>query len=134
MIAFFDTNILVYAQETGPKGDRARELLDAGGVISVQVLNELVNVLRKKFRRSWPEIEKVLEDVDNALDKATPLTFETHAAAIFLARDHGLHLYDALIVAAALEAGCDTLFSEDLQHQRSFGDLRIVNPFSDISL
>jgi predicted nucleic acid-binding protein len=126
---FFDTNILVYAQEVGPKGERARALLAQGGVISVQVLNELANVLRKKHRRSWEQIEQVLGDVDDALDEPLPVTFEIHAAAVLLARDHGLSIFDALIVAAALEAGCDTLFSEDLQHQRSFGPLRIVNPF-----
>ena len=58
-----------------------------------------------------------------------PITFEIHAAAVVLAREHGLSIYDALIVAAALEAGCDTLFSEDMQHQRAFGAMRIVNPF-----
>jgi len=126
---FFDTNILVYAQELGPKGERARALLAEGGVISVQVLNELANVLRKKYRRSWEQIEEVLGDVDDVLDEPSPVTFETHAAAVLLARDHGLGVYDALIVAAALEAGCDKLFSEDLQHQRRFGSLRIVNPF-----
>ena len=129
MRAFFDTNILVYAQEADRKGERARALMAKGGVISVQVLNELANVLRKKHRRSWTEIEKVLSDVDDALDEAVPITFEIHAAAVVLAREHGLSIYDALIVAAALEAGCDTLFSEDMQHQRVFGSLRIINPF-----
>ena len=129
MRAFFDTNILVYAQEAGPKGATARALMAKGGVISVQVLNELTNVLRKKHKRSWAEIEKVLGDVDDALDEAVPLTFEIHAVGVSIARDHGLSIYDAMIVAAALEAGCDTLFSEDMQHQRAFGALRIVNPF-----
>ncbi len=129
MRAFFDTNILVYAQEADRKGERARALMAKGGVISVQVLNELANVLRKKHRRSWTEIEQVLGDVDDALDEAVPVTFEIHAAAVVLAREHGLSIYDALIVAAALEAGCDTLFSEDMQHQRAFGGMRIVNPF-----
>ena len=129
MRAFFDTNILIYAQEAGPKGETARALMTEGGIVSVQVLNEFVNVLRKKHRRSWAQIEQALGDVDDALDEAVPLTFETHAVGVALARDHGLSIYDAMIVAAALEAGCDTLFSEDMQHQRTFGDMRIVNPF-----
>lgn len=132
MTAFFDTNVLVYAQESGPKADVARELLAGGGAISVQVLNELVSVLRRKFQLGWESIEAILADIDDAVDDALPLTFEIHAVAVSLARDHGLSIYDALIVAAALEAGCDTLFSEDLQHQRSFGPLRIVNPFLEI--
>lgn len=60
-----------------------------------------------------------------------PITLETHVAAVTLAREHRLSFYDALIVAAALEAGCDTLFSEDLQHGRTIGPLRIRNPFVD---
>ena len=56
-------------------------------------------------------------------------TSATHAAAVSLARDHGFAFYDALIVAAALERGCDTLFSEDMQHGRSVAGLTIVNPF-----
>lgn len=57
------------------------------------------------------------------------ISLSTHAAAIALARDHDLSIYDALIVAAAQEAGCDTLFTEDMQHGRRFGSLAIVNPF-----
>ena len=52
-----------------------------------------------------------------------------HEAALALARDHRLSFYDALIVAAAQEAGCDTLYTEDMQHGRKFGGLVIVNPF-----
>jgi predicted nucleic acid-binding protein len=127
--AFLDTNILVYAQQTGPKAVISRDLIAQGGTINVQVLNELTNVLRKKGNRSWRDIELVLDDVDNALDPALPLTAATTRAALALARDHGFAYYDALIVAAAIEAGCDTLYSEDLQHGRNIGGLTIVNPF-----
>jgi predicted nucleic acid-binding protein len=58
-----------------------------------------------------------------------PLTADTHASALGLARDHGLSFHDALIVAAAIEAGCETLYSENMQHGRTFGGLVIVNPF-----
>ncbi len=129
MSAFLDTNILVYAQQTGPKAEISRDLIARGGTISVQVLNELTNVLRKKDNRSWREIELVLDDVDNALDPALPLTAATTRAALALARDHGVAFYDALIVAAAIEAGCDVLYTEDMQHGRSIGRLNIVNPF-----
>lgn len=131
MKPFFDTNVLVYAQQSGPHGERARDLVAGGGIIGVQVLNELANVLRKKLNRSWPEIYDVLADVRDALDPPLPLTLEIHEAAVALARDHGLAFYDALIVAAANEAGCDTLYSEDLQSGRRFG-LAIVDPFSEI--
>jgi predicted nucleic acid-binding protein len=126
---FFDTNILVYAFLDAVKRERAIEVLSEGGLISIQVLNEFTNVALKKRRRSWPEIEAALGVIRARFPKVILLTVEIHASAVVLAREHGLSIYDALIVAAALEAGCDTLFSEDMQHQRAFGDLRIVNPF-----
>ena len=59
-----------------------------------------------------------------------PLTADTHAAALELAREHGFAFYDALIVVAAIEADCDILYSEDMQHGRAIGGLTIVNPLS----
>ena len=129
MSRFFDTNILVYAFLDAVKRERAIEVLSEGGLISIQVLNEFTNVALKKRRRSWPEIEAALGVIRARFPKVILLTVEIHASAVVLAREHGLSIYDALIVAAALEAGCETLFSEDMQHQRAFGDLRIVNPF-----
>ena len=129
MSAFLDTNILVYAQQTGSKATTAQDLIDKGGTISVQVLNELANVLHKKLGRSWDDVELVLNDTDNALGPALPLAVQTNRNALALARQHGLSFYDALIVVSAIEAGCDTLLSEDLQHGRRFGGLVIVNPF-----
>ena len=129
MTAFFDTNILVYAQQRGGKADRARALLAGGGKLSVQVLNEFTTVSRLKQRREWHEIAEAVADVLTTVDPPLALTLDLHAAARALAEDHGLSFYDALIVAAALEAGCDTLFSEDLQHGRRIGRLAILNPF-----
>jgi predicted nucleic acid-binding protein len=127
--AFLDTNILVYAQQAGAKATIAQDLIDQGGTISVQVLNELANVLHKKQGRSWRDIELLFDDIDSALDPALPLTAKTSRAALALVQNDGFALYDALIVAAAIEAGCDTLYSEDMQHGRSIGGLTIVNPF-----
>jgi predicted nucleic acid-binding protein len=121
--------ILVCAPQTGLKAQISQNLIAAGGTISAQVLNELANVLRRKQGRSWADIELVLDDIDNALDPALPLTARTNRMALGLARDHGIAFYDALVVAAAIEAGCDTLFSEDMQHGRIIGGLAIVNPF-----
>ncbi|MDH2353811.1 PIN domain-containing protein [Bradyrhizobium sp. SSUT112] len=129
MRAFLDTNILVYAQQTGTKATISRDLINQGGTVSLQVLNELANVLRKKQGISWRDIELVFDDIDNVLDPAFPLTAEISRAALALARDDGFAFYDALIVAAAIGAGCDTLYSEDMQHGRNVGGLTIVNPF-----
>lgn len=131
MKAFLDTNILVYAVSDDPRRARAGQLIGEGSAISVQILNEFVNVLRKKLGRTWPEIEAAVADLRLAIGPAIPLTDDLHDAAIPLARDHGLSFYDALIVAAAFVGGCDTLFSEDLQHGRRFDNLTIVNPFID---
>jgi predicted nucleic acid-binding protein len=127
--AFFDTNILVYVATSDAKKLRAAECLGQRGSASVQVLNEFVHVARRKLRHDWPQIELALGLFRALLDEVVPITLNTHNGAVALAREHGLSFFDALIVAAAIEAGCDTLYSEDLQHGRAIGSLAIVNPF-----
>ena len=131
MTAFFDTNILVYAATSDAKRQIANECLGRRGLASVQVLNEFVHVARRKLGHDWPHIEFALGLFRASLDDVVPLTLNTHAGAVALAREHGLSFYDALIVAAALEAGCDTLYTEDMQHGRKCGGLVIINPFSE---
>ena len=131
MTDFFDTNVFVHAFSNGPKQEPARQMLADGGLISAQVLNEFTNVLRGKLRRSWAEIESAIALVLSRFTEVVPLTAETHAAAVRLARDDGVSFYDALTIAAALEGGCTKLYSEDLQHGRHFGDLVVVNPFRE---
>jgi predicted nucleic acid-binding protein len=121
--------ILVYGFLDIDKRDRAIAVLSEGGCISAQVLNEFTNVARQKRQRPWSEIEAAIAVIREWFPDIVPLTEQTHARALALARDHGMSFYDALIVAAAQEAGCDTLFTEDLQHGRKFGGLTIVNPF-----
>jgi predicted nucleic acid-binding protein len=127
---FFDTNVLLYlASSETEKADRAEQALASGGVISVQVLNELANVARKKMSLSWPEIRGFLSTIRGVLT-VHPLTVEIHEAGMRLAEQHKLSVYDAMIAAAALDAGCDELWSEDLQHDAIIdGRLRIRNPF-----
>jgi predicted nucleic acid-binding protein len=127
--AFWDTNIFVYAFITSPKQQIARRGLMSGGVISVQVLNEFANVMTRKMRRPWEEVERFLAVIRVRFPIAAPLTMEAHAGAVALARDHSIAFYDALILASALSARCTTLYSEDLPHGRRFGDCVIVNPF-----
>jgi predicted nucleic acid-binding protein len=127
--AFFDTNILVYAQQADGKADRARALFADGGKLSVQVLNEFVAVSRRKQRRSWAEIAEAIDDVLTMVDPPLALTHDVHTVAREFAEEHRISFYDALIVASAIEAGCNILYSEDMQHGRSIGGLAIVNPF-----
>lgn len=129
MSAFFDSNILIYAFSTDIRRAPALAAIAGGGVISAQVLNEFTNVLRKKQKQDWPVIEAAVQSVRFRFPDIVPLTSDTHAAALGLARDHSVAFYDALILASAIEAGCDTLYSEDMQHGRSIGGLAIVNPF-----
>ena len=129
MSVFLDTNLLVYAQSDDPKGEIARRAILAGGTISVQVINEFTAVLRRKYRLEWDEIADAVADVRAALDPVRPIGVDTWAAAVALAREHRFNFYDALILASALDAGCDTLLTEDLQAGRRVGDLTIVNPF-----
>jgi predicted nucleic acid-binding protein len=128
---FLDTNVLIYAFAADDRrSERAEALVAGGGVISVQVLNEFVNVSRRKLARDWPDIERQIEVLRALLDPPVPLTIGLHEAALACARDHGLAFYDALIVAAADHHGCSTLYTEDMQHGRTFGSLTIRNPFA----
>jgi predicted nucleic acid-binding protein len=127
--AFFDSNVLVYTATSDQKQQQAATCLGRGGVASVQVLNEFVHVARRKLRNDWPQIEYALQQFRLSLEDILPITLQTHHSAFTLARDHGFPFYDALIVASAIEAGCDTLYTEDMQHGRRIGGLAIVNPF-----
>ncbi len=128
---FFDTNVLVYAAlQPDPRSDAARALLRGGGVVSVQVLNEFANVARRKLRRTWPEVQQALAAVRALCPAPRPITAATHEAALALAERTGYAVYDALILASALEAGCDTVCSEDMQDGQVIeGRLTIRNPF-----
>ncbi len=128
--AFLDTNILVYASLIGePKAVTGKALRDIGGVISVQVLNELTNVLLRKARWPWDAVRESLT-LTRAILEVVPLTETIHEDGLRLAERYSLSIYDAMIVAAALESGCDVLWSEDMQDSQIIeGRLRIRNPF-----
>lgn len=130
MTSFIDTNVFVYALGDDPKSERAREVLVQGGVISVQVLNELARVLLGKFGRRPADVDLAISRLLLQFPTPLPLTVALHGQALRLVATHRLPFYDALILAAALEAGCDTLLSEDFQAGRRFGGLTVVNPFA----
>ena len=130
--AFFDTNVLIYAvAEDDPRSARAEELLASGGVLSVQILNEFVSVARRKILMSWSDVTEALDAFQVLCPSPLPITIEMHQAALKIAEKHGYNIYDALVVAAALEAGCATLYSEDfIDGQMIEGQLTIRNPFA----
>lgn len=130
--SFFDTNVLLYlASEDTVKADQAETAIAAGGAISVQVLNEVTNVGRRKMGMSWTDTHVFLSTLRSLLT-VHPVTLDTHETGLALAERYNLSTYDAMIAAAALRAGCDTLWSEDMQHGMALGEgLRIVNPFRE---
>ena len=129
--AFFDTNILVYVVgQKDKRTDTAEALLAGGGVISVQVLNELANVSRKKLRMSWEEIDEALAAIRVLCPSPLPLTIDTHDAGRRIAAKYGYSMFDGVIAASALEAECGTLYSEDFQDGQVIeGRVTVRNPF-----
>jgi predicted nucleic acid-binding protein len=129
--AFLDTNVLIYAvADDDPRSAQAEELLAPGGMVSVQVLNEFVSVARRKLRMSWKEVKDALDAIRVLCPSVIPITTDTHEAALRIAEKYGYEIYDALILAAALDAGCETICSEDLQYGQIIdGGLTVRNPF-----
>ncbi len=127
---FFDSNVLLYlVSDDGAKANRAEALLADGGTISVQVLNEMSNVAIRKHGMTWAHVGTLLEPV-RALCRIEPLTEATYDLGAQLAARYRLSVYDAMIVASALLAGADTLYSEDMHDGLLVEDrLRIRNPF-----
>jgi predicted nucleic acid-binding protein len=127
---FFDTNIIVYAfQEGASRQQTALDLLVAGGVTSVQVLNEFASVARRKLGFTWPEIEEAVASICVLLPDPAALQVQTHVRAVHLAQRFAFSIYDGLIAAAALETGCWVLYTEDMQSGQKLAGLIIRNPF-----
>ena len=128
---FFDTNVLIYV--VGQKDERtakAESLIASGGVVSVQVLNELASVSHRKLGMTWEEIGDALDAIRLLCPAPIPLTTDTHDVGLRIASKYGFSFYDALIAAAALEAECATLYSEDFQDGQVIeGRLTVRNPF-----
>jgi predicted nucleic acid-binding protein len=133
---FADTNVLLYLMSADAvKADRAEAVLAAGVIIGVQVLNEFANVARRKLSMSWDEVSDVLGLIRQRCS-VRPLTLAVHDQAMLLAPRYGLSWLDALIAAAALDAGCSELLSEDMHHGLAMTStlsgttVTVVNPFA----
>jgi predicted nucleic acid-binding protein len=128
--AFLDTNILVYAfSSNDPRKPVAEELIIGGGIIGVQTLNEFVNVERNKVKQPWSTILGWLRIVDKLCPPPVPVTAATHHRGLQIAEGCGYHIYDSLMLAAALEASCTVFYSEDIHDGQVIDDLTIRNPF-----
>lgn len=128
---FLDSNTLLYLVSPDTrKADRADALLSQGGFISVQVLNEISHVMRRKFKASWQDVDDLLALV-RAHCEVMPLTEATYDQGRHLAERYQVQVYDAMILAAALQAGATTLYSEDLHDGLLVeGQLKVRDPFS----
>jgi predicted nucleic acid-binding protein len=134
---FLDTNIFVYSfdRAAAAKMRRANHLIRQAvarrkGAVSYQVVQEFFNVALRRFEvpMTAAEAEQYLATIFRPL-LLVHSSQNLYAQALRLCEQHRLSWYDSLIVAAAIEAECRTLYSEDLEHGRKIGDLRIVNPF-----
>ncbi len=135
---FLDTNVLIYTfDDRAPdKRDRARTLVSQAlstrqGLISYQVVQEFLNVATRKFERPMTR-----RDAAEYLDRVLAPLCEVHSSidsyrtALELQERWGYSFYDSRIVGAALAAGCERLYSEELQDGQQIGELTIENPFS----
>lgn len=133
---FLDTNVLVYWLQDSERAKIVDVLLEWRCVISVQVLNELTNVMRKKSPMNWSELTTLSQSLSKICE-VSELTLKIHQLAIALSERYQFKIYDANIVAAAALTHCEVLYSEDMQHglniqiptQFGGGSLSIKNPF-----
>ena len=130
MRQFLDSNVVLYLlSDNQTKANCCEEIVEQGGVISVQVLNECVNVMLKKLTMARPEIDEFLAVIKSISD-IVPLSVEVHEGALELLDRYQLSWYDALIVSAAIESDCETLWSEDMHNGLVVNKtMTIRNPF-----
>ena len=128
---FFDTSILLYLLSADDrKADTAEVLLQRSGNISVQVLNEFSAVGREKLGLSFGQVAEFTGAI-RTVCRVHPLTEEIYDRGMEIAVACGFSVYDSMIVGSALVAGCETLYSEDLQDRQVIdGTLTVVNPFN----
>lgn len=132
--AFLDTNIIIYSysQDEPEKRNCARACSQAyESWISTQVLNETVNTLKRKFSLDYHQIRAVVDELSQQT-KLIVVSLDTIRKALGIAERYQYSYFDSLIIASALEAGCNRLYSEDMQDgQRIDNTLALINPFSN---
>ncbi len=125
---FLDTNLLLYLVSDRAKAERIEALLTTGSGISIQVSNEFASVASRKLGRPMHEIREVLTDI-RAICSVKTAGIETHELGLSIAERYKFSVYDSMLLAAAVKAGCTTFYTEDLQHGQVIDGLTIRNPF-----
>lgn len=130
-VDFIDTNVVIYSlSKDDYKQDKALALLANKPVISIQVLNETANIMRRKLGFDVPVIRAVINRISQECCSIQAVTLTTLNRALDIVERYGFSYYDSLIIAAALQADCTTLYSEDMQHSQAIDNrLIIINPF-----
>jgi len=130
---FLDSNIVIYAycNNDADKQQKAKQLFAEKNVaISTQVLQETANTLYRKFKADYQTIGLLLEECVRNVTTLHINTHETVFRACAIAEKYHFSFYDSLIIVSALDAGCQVLYSEDMQHNQFIeGKLKIINPF-----
>jgi predicted nucleic acid-binding protein len=134
--SFFDTNVLVYADDKASPAKQSRALgliaehrRARTGVVSLQVLQEYFVTVTRKLRVDAAIARRKVELLAE-FDVASPDVADI-LAAIDLHRLHGLSFWDALVIRSASQSGCSEVFTEDMQAEREIAGVKIVNPFAD---
>lgn len=130
-LVFVDTNVVVYALSEGRKTLQAKTILAEAPLISVQTLNEFLNVCRRKLKLDWDTADEATADLLMLCPIVLPVAVETHLLARKVAKTNKLQVYDAVVLASALLAGCEVFFSEDMHDGLVIeNQLTIRNPFA----
>jgi len=128
---FIDTNIIIYSlSKDEHKQHKALVLLANKPVMSVQVLSETANIMRRKLGFDVAAIRAVINRINQECGLLQPITLTTLNTALNIAERYSFSHYDSLIIAAALQANCTILYSEDMQHGQIIeGRMKVINPF-----
>ena len=131
-----DSNILIYnhSLDCGDKRLIARSFFKEKPIISSQVIAEYLNVMRRNFKI---EKQELISLCSLWLEKCSvqPVVFSTIKLAQYLVKRYDFQIFDGIIVAAALEANCNVIYSEDMQHGQIIeNSLKIINPFDSITI
>ena len=128
---FLDSNIILYAFSDDIRQHVALALMGEGFEASAQVLNEVANVSRRKYRKDWDTVHRALEFVVLSADFIHPVTMAAHVLGMKFAGRYEYSVYDSVLLATAYLTGCDTLFSEDMHDGMVIENrLTIRNPFA----
>jgi len=130
---FCDSNILIYAfsrQDVKKRKIASKILLDEKCILSVQVINEVSNIMMKKLKFSNSQIEQFIHSCYKRY-QIVALDETVFTKACNIRENHNISYYDSLIVSSAVNCSCSILYSEDMHHYQKIDMLTIIDPFKE---